>query len=225
MRDSSRRNIAIFKPLDEEAYAPNNPRGYQGKLGQQSFRTGVLSGEGAVREVCAYLLDTDNFSGVPATTMVEVYHPSFKNLGDSQQSSDATSIYGNVFLSEDEFQLSTEVSDNQNANLISPEQKKIGSLQTFVDSDDLAENYCSDLYSAQEVHKIAILDLRILNLDRNEGNILLKKIQKRNKKNEAIVDYKLIPIDHALSIPSSLEIYSYDICWMSWEQANAPFSK
>lgn len=26
-----RKNIAIFKPLDEEPYAPNNPKGYVGK--------------------------------------------------------------------------------------------------------------------------------------------------------------------------------------------------
>ena len=69
----------MFKPIDEEAYAPNNPRGYEGKLGQQSFRSGVLSGEGAVREVCAYILDKDHFSGVPPTTLVEIAHSSFKN--------------------------------------------------------------------------------------------------------------------------------------------------
>jgi hypothetical protein len=28
-----RKKIAIFKPFDEEPYAPNNPKGYVGKLG------------------------------------------------------------------------------------------------------------------------------------------------------------------------------------------------
>ena len=65
MRDAERRNVGIFKPVDEEAYAPNNPRGYQGKFGQQSLRAGVLSGEGAVREVAASILDHDGFSSVP----------------------------------------------------------------------------------------------------------------------------------------------------------------
>lgn len=65
MRDAQRNNVAVFKPMDEEAYAPNNPRGYQGKFGQESFRNGVLSGEGAVREVVASILDQDGYSDVP----------------------------------------------------------------------------------------------------------------------------------------------------------------
>lgn len=28
MRDADKENVAIFKPIDEEPYAPNNPRGH-----------------------------------------------------------------------------------------------------------------------------------------------------------------------------------------------------
>ena len=52
--------------------------------------------------------------------------------------------------------------------------RKIGSLQSFVRSDGPIENFSSDLFSPDEIHKIAILDLRILNLDRNECNILVQ---------------------------------------------------
>ena len=41
--------------------------------------------------------------------------------------------------------------------------------------DDNAGDYGSSLFSIEEVHKIAILDIRILNCDRNEENILVKK--------------------------------------------------
>ena len=34
LRDASRAPLAAFKPRDEEAFAPNNPRGLPGKLGQ-----------------------------------------------------------------------------------------------------------------------------------------------------------------------------------------------
>jgi hypothetical protein len=27
-----------------------------------------------------------------------------------------------------------------------------------------------------------------------------------------------------MSIPDSLEVYSYDICWMEWDQIEEPFS-
>ena len=35
---------------------------------------------------------------------------------------------------------------------------------------------------------------------------------------------KLVPIDHGMTIPDSLEICSYDLVWLSFDQAEAPFS-
>lgn len=57
----------------------------------------------------------------------------------------------------------------ENANML-----KIGSLQGFVESEGPIENFSSDLFTDDEIHKIAILDLRMLNLDRNECNILVQ---------------------------------------------------
>lgn len=79
MRNIQKQKIAIFKPIDEEPFAPNNPRGYPGPFGSQ-FRLGILSGEACIREVAAYLLDHGHFSGIPPTTFVEVVHPSLKFL-------------------------------------------------------------------------------------------------------------------------------------------------
>ena len=42
-----------------------------------------------------------------------------------------------------------------------------------MESEGPLENFSSDLFSVDEVHKIAILDMRIMNLDRNETNILV----------------------------------------------------
>jgi phosphatidylinositol 4-kinase type 2 len=80
LRDEDRKIQAVFKPIDEEAFAPNNPRDHIGPFGSPSFRAGVLSGEACIREVAAYLLDKDGFSGVPPTTMVEVTHDGFKKF-------------------------------------------------------------------------------------------------------------------------------------------------
>ena len=41
--------------------------------------------------------------------------------------------------------------------------------------DDNVGNYGSGLYPSTEARKIAILDIRILNCDRNEENILVRK--------------------------------------------------
>jgi hypothetical protein len=52
--------------------------------------------------------------------------------------------------------------------------QKVGSLQRFVKSKGPIEDFSSSLFSVDEVHKIAVLDLRILNLDRNGCNILVR---------------------------------------------------
>lgn len=57
--------VAVFKPIDEEAFAPNNPRDMKGPFGSDTCRPGVKSGESTVREVTAYLLDHEGFAGVP----------------------------------------------------------------------------------------------------------------------------------------------------------------
>lgn len=83
MRNVQKEKIAIFKPIDEEPFAPNNPRGHEGIFGSQTFRPGVLSGESCIREVAAYLIDRKGFSGVPPTTFVEVVHNSLKYVAFS----------------------------------------------------------------------------------------------------------------------------------------------
>ena len=67
MRGLDQRPLAVFKPIDEEAFAPNNPRSYRGQFGDPTFREGVRSGEQTIRELAAYLLDSRGFSGVPHT--------------------------------------------------------------------------------------------------------------------------------------------------------------
>ena len=91
---------------------------------------------------------------------------------------------------------------------------KSGSLQEFVKSIGPIENFSSDLFSVDEIHKIAVLDLRLLNLDRNACNILVQN----DFDAETGKEYKkLVPIDHGMTIPDSLEICSYDLVWLSFE--------
>lgn len=64
------------------------------------------------------------------------------------------------------------------------------------------------------MHKIAILDIRILNCDRNDDNILIRKEKKKAEKGEVL---KLIPIDHALSFPDCFAIADFYLAWTSWD--------
>jgi hypothetical protein len=83
MRSLKKKKVGIFKAIDEEPFAPNNPRGNKGFFGSPTFRPGVLSGESCIREVAAYLVDRKGFSGVPCTTFVEVVHNSLNYVAFS----------------------------------------------------------------------------------------------------------------------------------------------
>lgn len=79
MRDQYRNNVAIFKCIDEEPFAPNNQKGYVNLFGKTSFRNGIKSGEVCLREIAAYYLDDKKIHCVPTTTVVELRHPYFKD--------------------------------------------------------------------------------------------------------------------------------------------------
>jgi len=222
--------LAIFKPIDEEAMAPNNPRGHVGPFGSSSFgKAGVLSGEFCVREVAAYLLDTDGFSGVPPTTMVEVTNDDFRSLTINTfrdlkiktECTDYVDMISAIIAPENNEEEEQKIEQNQPRSFL-----KIGSLQAFVVADDPIENLSCDLFDADEIHKIAILDLRMLNIDRNDTNILVKnEYFTESPSQKAQIKRTLIPIDHGLSIPDTLAICSYDLVWLSYTQSEIPFSQ
>lgn len=172
LRDSKERIVGVFKPEDEEAYAPNNPRGLAGKMGTRGVRNGLLSGEANLREVAAYLLDHEGFAHVPATVRVEVSHHTFGS------------------------------------------KPKVGSLQEFKPHDDEAGDVSSSLFTVEGAHRIAIMDMRLLNRDRNDENLLVKRTTGQSP--------ELIPIDHGCSLPDSLEINWHDWAWLSWPQMKKP---
>ncbi len=236
MRNVNKQTIAIFKPFDEEPFAPNNQKGYVNKFGSETFRKGILSGEGSIREFAAYFLDNKKKFDVPITTFVEVSHPSFNKFNMNlieMENNNFDKIKGSMvynFLKENIVNSYYNFSNNDDLNnfdFTSSKKynfipKKFGSLQKFIKSTDVAANFSFSLYSVEQVHKIAVLDLRICNCDRNEENILV--IKKKNKKDGKNY-YKLIPIDHSLSFPDCLKIIDYELCWTGWDQSNIPFSK
>ena len=238
IRNVDKEVIAIFKPFDEEANAPNNQKGYANLFGSKSFKEGILSGEATIREEAAYLLDSfsDKFNfDVPPTTFVELCHKAFKinieemKIMENDEYVKRSSIMKR-FLYENLRGRKGGDGKDQNT-FISTEKynyipKKYGTLQKFINSTGVVADYSYSLFTVEEAHKIMILDFRILNCDRNDENILLqKKIKKSEDSDEEKKYYKLVPIDHALSFPSCLEIGDFDICWMSWKQAEIPFTQ
>jgi len=101
---------------------------------------------------------------------------------------------------------------------------KIGSFQEFVRHDAIVEDLSPSLFSKKQVQKIALLDLRLLNSDRNGGNILVRKralghSTPRGSTGSGVYEYELVPIDHGYCLPETICIDdSLNLCWFEWRQ-------
>ncbi|KAG1363741.1 phosphatidylinositol 4-kinase gamma 7 [Cocos nucifera] len=196
-RNSRGESIAIVKPTDEEPFAPNNPKGFVGKaLGQPGLKRSVRVGETGFREVAAYLLDYDHFANVPPTILVKITHSVF-HVNDGVN-------YAN-----------SKVHDRSQA------VSKIASFQQFIPHDFDASDHGTSSFPVAAVHRIGMLDIRIFNTDRHAGNLLVRKLLGGTGRFGAQTE--LIPIDHGLCLPESLEDPYFE--WIHWPQASIPFSE
>lgn len=145
----------------------------------------------AFGEVAAYLLDYDHFANVPSTALVKVTHSIFNVNGE---------VNGTKQQERKEF-------------------SKIASLQQFIPHDFDASDYGTSSFPVAAIHKIGILDIRILNTDRHAGNLLVRKIDGGG----GLDQVELVPIDHGLCLPENLEDPYFE--WIHWPQASIPFSE
>jgi hypothetical protein len=97
--------------------------------------------------------------------------------------------------------------------------KKFGSFQEYVHAECTMDDLSPSKISVEEVHKIAILDIRIMNADRNVANIMCQRIP------EDPDHFRLIPIDHGYSLRSVCDVAWFDWCWLDWPQTKEPLGK
>lgn len=246
VRDRLRNIVGVFKPEDEEPYALNNPNGYAGfSVGQNGMKSGILAGEGAVREVLAHVIDWEGFSGVPVTGLVG-------GVDDE--------VWGR--------------------------SEKRGSFQMYRRHLCTAEDMGPSIFPVEDVHRIAILDIRLANQDRHPGNILvcdaalfeadelhmkesegvnsardkcgieseedsgnmsrswtsgvrkvrrpsavppqhsaLPSVSPRLSTEERGATLRLVPIDHGMCLPRYDAMADTTFAWHYWRQAEAPLSE
>lgn len=184
MQDSSGLNyVSVFKPMDEEPMAVNNPQKLPVSSDGQGLKRGTRVGEGATREVAAYLLDHPKsgpralskeimgFAGVPPTAMVRSSHKVYN--------------YPKGFSS------------------CTTKDAKVGSLQMFMKNNGSCEDIGPGAFPVEEVHKICAFDIRMANADRHAGNILTGKSEEGKT--------VLIPIDHGYCLPENVSFSLYNI--------------
>lgn len=186
--------IGVFKPIDEEPMAVNNPRGLPISLNGEGLKKGTRVGEGAYREIAAYILDhpasgprsmggdETGFAGVPPTMMIRCSHSAFHLAAGFDRSR---------------------------------QESKMGSLQKFVDSYSNCEDMGPAAFPVDEVHKITVLDLRLANTDRHGGNILVCKGEQSS--------IRLVPIDHGYCLPDKFEDCTFEwLYWPQARQPYKP---
>ncbi|TDH67411.1 hypothetical protein CCR75_000090 [Bremia lactucae] len=89
----------------------------------------------------------------------------------------------------------------------------IGSMESFGMPFHL-EKACK-FVPVEQVHRIALLDLRVFNTDRHPGNILLIGEMK---------PYSMVPIDHGCILPSWFHLSEARFDWLEYPQSREPLS-
>ena len=232
LSDARKKRVGVFKPADEEPFAENNPRGYvphagasssatSGGAGEDSLRQGIRPGELCLREVAAFLLDHDGFSGVPMTTLAEARHPALHVAGTRWTLSEGGAGVGVHSLTHSPSLGSLTVTTSTSPSTPPSQElmKKVGSFQEYIHAECTMDDISPSKISVDEVHKIAILDIRIMNADRNVANILCQRIP------EDPDHFRLIPIDHGYSLRSKCDVAWFDWCWLDWPQMKEPLSR
>ena len=251
LSDASGGRVGIFKPCDEEPLAPNNPKGWNSRsMSDPGMKPSVRVGEAALREVAAFLLDHDGFAGVPAACLVAVSHQSLNYAAQPPTNSTApydapleapiaasspvggTAPHAHASLCARDATESSAVSSDSpvatpaDSRLTAPAVPggvKLGSLQAFAEHTCDANDIASSRFSADSIHRVGILDVRLLNLDRHAGNLLVAEAPRGGSSAGAPAPlHKLVPIDHGFALPEALDDPYFE--WQYWPQASVPFS-
>jgi len=88
-------------------------------------------------------------------------------------------------------------------------------LQRYIQNEGTTTDFGQSLFSVTDVHRIAQLDIRLCNVDRNDENLLVTNVNGV---------YRLVPIDHSYSLPENLDDGTL-FAWMDWKQAKMPMSE
>lgn len=199
--------VAVWKPSNEEAFAPANPRGYTAdespgmylKHPESPMRGGFIVGNGFLHERAIFLLDQNSPipAGVPTAVIAKA-----KVDGANK--------------------VPVEVSRFDRVPRRCAADQPVGSLHQYKSHDGTADDYGVKIMNKEHLQRIALLDLRTLNADRHSANILVSLKKRDGKMKEG--DGSLIPIDHAFCLPDYLQLEQTTLDWMHWPQAKEELS-
>lgn len=212
MRNRQGKPWGIFKPQCQEIGGSKNPSWVIWAV-CTAEQWGIESGTGYLRECAAYYLDKNHFSNVPLTLTTNFQHASLDtslfpmgtpNLIGSFQLFKNNCKPGNACLRK--YEIYPVKLDKPFYNgLFSLIKKVYVTFFRFLFFCGLPH------LPVNQVHRMAILDIRLLNCDRHLGNFLFDKLSKT-----------LYPIDHGLILPARASKIRFD--WKQLVQAHIPFN-
>lgn len=208
------------------AFHRTNSLSSDSEHGSRTYRaSGFHAGEGAYKEVAAYLLDHERFARVPQTALATCQFSSDvpeKNKTDSESPSDSSipSYGGTNYFNKSE-RLDVVLDAGRSASRHSDDdgsmRTKMGAFQVYVENVGDADDYGPGVFDKDQVHRIAILDIRTLNHDRHGGNILVTKSESPDRR------YDLVPIDHGYILPEVVQSVPWPV-WMDWPMVKEQLS-
>jgi len=143
LRDSFRSICVVFKPSDEEPSAPNNPRQSRSFMGK--YRSAYIGG---ILPGFGMFRELAAFALDDGFAGVPPTH-----LAKVRHSSFFTGV--------------------KDKDSLLSHSYKIGSVQSYVRSVGSAVDIGPSLFDIEDIHRIAIMDIRLCNMDRHAGNLLV----------------------------------------------------
>ncbi|KAG2771446.1 hypothetical protein PC129_g10048 [Phytophthora cactorum] len=199
LRTKNRRLTGVFKPADEEAYAPNNPKQYlkPESSGVSSMREGISAGDAAVREVAAYLLDHQHFARVPVTMLASIYHPDFHFKASEPPHGKTGALQAYV--------AHRDTADDVGSGLFNvAEVHAISILDIRLANQDRHGGNLLVVEPAQVVTQTST-------------SVVTKSLAGKK--------VSLVPIDHGACLPRISALSETSFMWLLWPQSKQPFSQ
>lgn len=205
-----RHECGIFKPKAQELGKSQNPSWLIWLFRADSKTWGIEPGTSYLRERAAYLLDKKHFSNVPFTTQCVLSHPLFDTsflghtLGIWRRKPNLVGSFQVFRRGCKPGQEAISASDLY----IKPKSRWIRNIfQNIWKVRTFAKHL---FFNHVDIHRLAILDIRLLNGDRHFANFLVDR------------RCKIHPIDHGLVLPKKALQLRFD--WRHLATAHTPFS-
>ena len=234
----SGRSIGIYKPSVEEAFGPENPRGYVsqqgGGIGAASpLRPGFRVGRGFVRERAVYLLDKHSLlqAGVPTTVVVKSNQTrcgSRKRSGSSSSagsSASGSSTFAALLSpTSSNHGMSTATTMPSSATTTTPLRlTPVPSINAVVSNNVWLNGRFGSLQQFQPsvgtMEDYGTKGLDVLQAQLIACLDIRTMNQDRHGANLLVTGSRgLVPIDHGFSLPSYTNLSKTTFYWSSWPQ-------